>query len=166
MAHTAFDPADQPEPTPGPPSTPVHLGDAGVAGPAGDDRGELVREVARRAAIPTRVEATAATRATLRALGGWLDAGLRTDIAAHLPHDLAAALTDAADRPRGDDVVALYRRAAAEAGEDTSLHEVALRCAAVLAVLGESLPAALVRRLTAALPGDISALVAIPDRAR
>lgn len=165
MAHTAFDPAEQPEPTHGPPSPPVHLGDVGGEGPDGGDRGQLVHEVARRAAIPTWVEAAAAARATLRALGGWLDAGLRADIAAHLPHDLATAVTGAPHRSGGD-VVALYRRAAAEAGEDTSLHEVALRCAAVLAVLGESLPAALVQRLAAELPADISALVAIPDRAR
>lgn len=124
----------------------------------------LVYEVARRAAIPTWLDAAAATRATLRALGEWLDADLRAEIAEHLPEDLGQALVDAAVSLRRGDVVALYRRTASEAGDDLSLHDVALRCAAVLAVLGESLPAHLVSRLTTRLPEDISALVALADR--
>lgn len=40
-----------------------------------------------------------------------------------------------------------------------SLHEVALRRAAVLAVIGETLPGPVVREIAAQLPPDISALM-------
>jgi uncharacterized protein (DUF2267 family) len=126
----------------------------------------LVYEIARRAAIPTWLDAATSTRATLAALGEWMDSGLRAEVAQHLPEGLGQALTEVSVSLRRGDVVALYRRAAADTGEELSLHDVALRCAAVLAVLGESLPAHVVARLTDELPDDIAALVVLADRRR
>lgn len=129
--------------------------------PLSDRHGRVVGEVARRAAVPTLEDAAATTRATLAAISGWLDPDLRDELAASLPDDVTAGLTRAGvARPDGD-VVACYRRVATETG-NASLHDVALRCAAVLAVLGETLPPPLVSRLVAAVPHDIAALVGAP----
>lgn len=156
MAQTAFDPAS------GRLSTATRVGDVAAAPDRADHHSQLVCEVARRAAMPTLGAAAVTARATLRSLGEWLDADLRSDIARHLPGDVAAAPVSAEVSGRQGDVVALYRRVASVADDHVSLHEVALRCAAVLAVLGETLPCPLVDRLTAALPPDISALVVLP----
>lgn len=120
----------------------------------------VVSEVARRASIPTWAETLESTRAALCALGEWLDAPRRHAVARHLPADLAAALDSAGQTPvGGDDLVALYRCAGRHHAELSSLHEIALRCAAVLAVLGESLPPPVVSDLVDQLPPDIAALV-------
>lgn len=156
MVNTAFDPT----PRRGSPWTEVSDADAVAA--TRERHVRLVYEVARRAGLPTWLDAATTIRATLRALGEWLDEGLRRDIAHHLPDDHARALLDADVSLRRGDLVALYRRVASVADDDTSLHEVALRCAAVLAVLGETLPAPLVDRLATTLPDDISALVMLP----
>lgn len=125
----------------------------------------FIYEVARRAGVPTYTAAAAATRATLSALGEWLEPSLRHDVAEHLPEELADTLTALSGKqPRRDDVVALYRCVLLHEDTDASLHDIALRCAAVLAVLGETLPDPLVERLVGALPGDIAALVTVPAR--
>lgn len=117
-------------------------------------------EVARRASIPTWAETLESTRAALCALGGWLDAPRRHAVARHLPADLAAALETAGQTPvGGEDLVALYRCAERHHAELSSLHEIALRCAAVLAVLGESLPLPVVADVVDQLPPAIAALV-------
>lgn len=120
----------------------------------------FVYEVARRASIPTWVETHESIRAALCALGEWLDAPRRQAVATHLPAELASALNKG-DHPSagGDDLVALYRCAAQHHDGVSSLHEIALRCAAVLAVLGETLPDAVVAEITEQLPADIAALV-------
>lgn len=158
MAHTTFDPS----PRRGSPRTEVDDVDT-VAGTR-ELHVRLVYEVARRAGLPTWLDAAATIRATLRALGEWLDEGLRRDIAHHLPDEHARALLDADVNLRRGDLVALYRRVATVADDDATLHEVALRCAAVLAVLGETLPTPLVDGLATTLPDDISALVVLPTR--
>lgn len=161
MTDAAFEAHDD-----SPSITTIDLDAAGATRRAGERHVRFVYEVARRAAIPTWLDAAAATRATLGALGEWLAADLRADMAEHLPDDLGQALADTAVSLRRGDVVALYRRAAAETGDDLSLHDVALRCAAVLAVLGESLPPHLVERLIEQLPDDIAALVALTEQRR
>lgn len=128
-----------------------------------DRHGQVVREVARRAAVPTLEDAAATTRATLTAISGWLDPDLRDELAASLPDDIATGLTSATVSLPDSDVVACYRRVATETG-NASLHDVALRCAAVLAVAGEALPPPLVSRLAAAVPHDIAALVGVPTQ--
>lgn len=129
--------------------------------PLSDRHGRVVREVARRAAVPTLEDAAAATRATLAVISAWLDPDLRDELAASLPEDVTAGLTSAVVALPDGDVVACYRHVAAETGT-ASLHDVALRCAAVLAVVGETLPPSLVSRLTTALPHDLAALVGVP----
>lgn len=120
----------------------------------------LVSEVARRASIPTWEETVESVRAALCALGEWLDAPRRQAVARHLPADFATALNEGGRAPvGGDDLVALYRCAARHHNGLSSLHEIALRCAAVLAVLGETLPDAVVADLADQLPADIAALV-------
>lgn len=135
-------------------------------GPSGADEGLshqqlcFVSEVARRASIPTWEEALGSVRATLCALGERLDAPRRQAVARHLPADLATALDEGGRAPvGGDDLVGLYRCAARHHDGPSSLHEIALRCAAVLAVLGETLPNAVVADLADQLPSDIAALV-------
>lgn len=120
----------------------------------------FVSEIARRASIPTWTEAVETTEATLCALGEWLDPQRRHAVARHLPTELATALEDAARTPvGGHDLVALYRCAALHHTSGLSLHEIALRCAAVLAVLGEALPDAVIADIVEQLPADIAAVV-------
>lgn len=123
----------------------------------------LVSEIARRASIPTWTEAVEATQATLCALAEWLDPPRRQALAHHLPTELATALDDAVRvSVGGDDLVALYRCAALHHPNGLSLHEIALRCAAVLAVLGEALPDAVIADIVEQLPADIAAVVPHP----
>lgn len=118
----------------------------------------LVEQVVQRAAGLAWQDAAATTRATLRALSGWLDAEVRDELAACLPDDLAASLRAAApSRPGG--LAELHHRVATDTGGDASGHDVAIGCAAVLAALGDSLPPPLVASLADALPDDLSALL-------
>lgn len=120
----------------------------------------FVSEVARRASIPTWIEAVEATQATMCALAEWLDPPRRQAVAHHLPTELATALNDAARTPvGGNDLVALYRCVALHHTSGLSLHEIALRCAAVLAVLGEALPDAVIADIVEQLPTDVAAVV-------
>lgn len=147
-------------------SVSISLDDADAAPEHLSERAaQFLREVARRAAIPSWDATVVATHAILRGLGEWLEPDLRTEVASHLPDELGTVLAELdVPHPRRDDVVALYRRTWRHEQTDASLHDVALRCAAVLAVLGETLPGPVVQRVTRALPGDIAALVAIPTR--
>ncbi len=120
----------------------------------------FISEIARRASIPTWTEAVEATQATMCALAEWLDPQRRQAVAHHLPTELATALNDAARAPvGGNDLVALYRCVALHHTSDLSLHEIALRCAAVLAVLGEALPDAVIADIVEQLPADVAAVV-------
>jgi uncharacterized protein (DUF2267 family) len=157
VADVAFDPA------PGQLSTSPPRAGVQPATPASERAySPLVAEVAQRGALPTLADAATTTRATLKALGERLDAELRCDMARYLPENAADALLAVDASQRRGDLVALYQRVAVLAQDGASLHEIALRCAAVLAVLGETLPCSILERLTASLPNDISALVVLP----
>lgn len=137
--------------------------DAPAGPPADAPQRRFVYEVARRAGVTSWAEAQTTARGALSAFGEWLEPPRRRDVAACLPRELGHAVArPARATARHGDVVTLYQRAIARQRAQCSLHESAVRCAAVLAVLAETLPDPLAAQLTDELPESIVPLLAVP----
>jgi uncharacterized protein (DUF2267 family) len=142
---------------------------APVSHPAHPRQQRFVCEVARRAGVTSWPDGLRTAQGILSAFSEWLEPPRRRDIAFHLPPGLDQAVCCACRiAPRRGGIVTLYQRARARQRTQCSLHESAVRCAAVLAVLGETVPPWLVTHLGHELPASIVPLLAVarPDRRR
>ncbi|MFF9087577.1 DUF2267 domain-containing protein [Streptomyces sp. NPDC014991] len=127
---------------------------------------EMIGKVQALAQLPDRGTAERAAHAVVTTLSERLPTGLARHVAAQLPHDMAAAMREAADASAGPDsgtsgerfgLTAFAGRIAVRAGtdEDTALRE----AAAVLEVLDAALAPELTERMAGALPADIRELL-------
>ncbi|MEV6115331.1 DUF2267 domain-containing protein [Streptomyces sp. NPDC052109] len=129
---------------------------------------EMIGKVQALAQLPDRGSAERAAHAVVSTLSERLPSGLARHVAAQLPHDMAAAMREAADASAGADsgvpgerfgLTVFAGRVADRAGtdEDTALRE----AVAVMEVLDAALAPELTERMAGALPSDIRALLPV-----
>lgn len=123
--------------------------------------------VAQRAGTATLDHAANVAHATLAVLAAWLPSEVAHGLARVLPAPLAdSCQPQRSHRPASGDLVAFYFHVQAESNCCESLHRVSLHVAAVLAVLGETVPLETVTAVREALPADVAALIPEPQLRR